>query len=71
MNTIQEGGISVRRSSLTRVNLGGGSFVKITSDPPGMLNTQYMLQEKIPTYQSASLNGQMETLSFHTGKSTV
>ena len=63
-DTIQEGGISVRRSSLTKVNLGGGSFVKITSDPPGMLNTQYMLQEKNSTYQSASLNGQNGNFVF-------
>ena len=63
-DTIQEGGISVRRSSLTKVNLGGGSFVKITSDPPGMLSTQYMLQEKNSTYQSASLNGQNGNFVF-------
>ena len=56
-DTIKEGGISVRRSGLTKVNLGGGSFVKITSDPPGMLNTQYILQEKNSTYQSVTLNG--------------
>ena len=32
-DSIREGGIP-RRSALTKVNLGGGSFVKITSDPP-------------------------------------
>ena len=54
---IQEGGISIRRSGLTRMNLGGGSFVKITSDPPGMVNSAYLLQEKNSTYQSPTLNG--------------
>ena len=45
-DSIREGGISVRRSALTKVNLGGGSFVKITSDPPGMLNSEFILQRK-------------------------
>ena len=63
-DTVREGGISVRRSGLTKVNLGGGSFVKVTSDPPGMLNTQYILQEKNSTYQSATLNGKNGNFIF-------
>ena len=39
------------------MNLGGGSFVKVTSDPPGMVNSAYLLQEKNSTYQSPTLNG--------------
>ena len=56
-DTIQEGGISLRRSGLTKVNLGGGSFVKITSDPPGVLDSQYLLKERNSTFQSANLVG--------------
>ena len=63
-DSIREGGISVRRSTLTKVNLGGGSFVKITSDPPGMLNSDFILQEKNSTYQSVSLNGQIGNYVF-------
>ena len=63
-DSIREGGISVRRSPLTKVNLGGGSFVKITSDPPGMLNSDFILQEKNSTYQSVSLNGQIGNYVF-------
>ena len=63
-DSIREGGISVRRSALTKVNLGGGSFVKITSDPPGMLNSEFILQEKNSTYQSVSLNGQIGNYMF-------
>lgn len=63
-DSIREGGISVRRSTITKVNLGGGSFVKITSDPPGMLNSDFILQEKNSTYQSVSLNGQIGNYVF-------
>ena len=63
-DSIREGGISLRRSTLTKVNLGGGSFVKITSDPPGMLNSEFILQEKNSTYQSVSLNGQVGSYMF-------
>ena len=63
-DSIREGGISVRRSTLTKVNLGGGSFVKITSDPPGMLNSDFILQERNSTYQSVSLNGQLGNYMF-------
>lgn len=63
-DSIREGGISLRRSTLTKVNLGGGSFVKITSDPPGMLNSEFILQEKNSTYQSVSLNGQIGSYMF-------
>jgi hypothetical protein len=63
-DSIREGGISLRRSTLTKVNLGGGSFVKITSDPPGMLNSEFILQEKNSTYQSVSLNGQIGNYMF-------
>jgi hypothetical protein len=63
-DSIREGGISVRRSAPTKVNLGGGSFVKITSDPPGMLNSEFILQEKNSTYQSVSLNGQIGNYMF-------
>ena len=61
---IQEGGISIRRSGPTKMNLGGGSFVKITSDPPGMVNSAFLLQEKNSTYQSPSLNGKNGNFVF-------
>jgi hypothetical protein len=40
------------------------AFVKITSDPPGMLNSEFILQEKNSTYQSVSLNGQIGSYMF-------
>ena len=52
------------------MNLGGGSFVKISSDPPGMVNSAFLLQEKNSTYQSPSLNGKREFCIF-TGKSMI
>ena len=63
-DTIVEGGISIRRSRLTSVNLGGGGFVKVQSDPPGMIASSNVLQEVNSTYESPNLNGKVGSYVF-------
>jgi len=54
---IQEGGISIRRSVKTFVNLGGARKLSLSSDPPGLLTTEVTYPEVNSTFTSSNLSG--------------
>ena len=56
-DTIQEGGISLRRSKQTFVNLGGARKLQIRSDPPELLTSSHSFPEVNSTFNSPDLTG--------------
>lgn len=56
-DNVSEGGVSIRRSGLLSVNLGGGSEVSISSNPAGILQSQKQTLEFNSTFTSQHLHG--------------
>ena len=56
-DNITEGGISLRRSRITVINLGGASKLTIQSNPPGLVASSLSYPEINSTYSSPSLYG--------------
>ena len=54
---INEGGISIRRSKQTFVNLGGARKRQIRSDPPELLTSSHSFHEVNSTFNSPDLTG--------------
>ena len=63
-DSIIEGGISIRRSQKVLLNLGGGSQLTLSSNPPGILPTQNTLHDINSTYTSTNLNGAQSGFVF-------
>ena len=56
-DNISEGGVSIRRSSLTFMNFGGAKKVTVKSNPPGLINSTTSYPETNSTFTSSNLNG--------------
>ena len=54
---ITEGGIAIRRSSLIPVNFGGARSLNLSSDPPGLVQSQKSLLETNSSFISPLLGG--------------
>jgi hypothetical protein len=59
-----EGGISIRRSAKTFVNLGGARKLSLSSDPPGLLTTEVTFPEVNSTFTSSNLSGLQSGYAF-------
>ena len=59
-----EGGISIRRSAKTFVNLGGARKLSLSSDPPGLLTTEITYPEVNSTFTSSNLSGLQSGYAF-------
>ena len=59
-----EGGISIRRSAKTFVNLGGARKLSLSSDPPGLLTTEVTYPEVNSTFTSSNLSGLQSGYAF-------
>ena len=56
-DNISDGGISVRRSKLVTVNLGGAKRLTLSSDPIGLIASTSSLLENNSSFESVTLNG--------------
>ena len=63
-DNVTEGGIALRRSRLTIVNLGGASKLTVQSDPPGLVSSSLSYPEINSTYSSPSLYGRQNGYYF-------
>ena len=56
-DNLSEGGISVRRSNLVAVNLGGAKKLTLKSDPVGLIASTSSLLENNSSFETVTLNG--------------
>ena len=56
-DNVTQGGISIRRSGKLSVNFGGGSELRLSSTPPGLLQTERNILERNSTFVSQQLGG--------------
>ena len=56
-DNISDGGISVRRSKLVAVNLGGAKKLTLSSDPVGLIASTSSLLENNSSFETVPLNG--------------
>ena len=66
---IHEGGVSIRRSRITFLNLSGAKKLIISSNPPGLISGSESYRELNSTYTSQNLTGITDGYVFSTGKS--